>query len=202
MLWSQPTLILLILPQLCFSRYVPTGKSNRPRQKNHSHDPSSKAPGRKTLESKPSQVYGDDTSEYWRVQYALRTVDFGDEPWQRERARVQQDFANTLREELKNLFPDKGEFEISSLQRLYRVALYSIKDDAPPKDLEWAQRWRKWWRTIKAPYTFDTRSAPEEFLAYTMDRKSGAISETPDIFDFEELFNDEYLQFLECHVLC
>lgn len=181
MLWSHLSLTFLLL-QVCFSRNIP--KVHSPREKYK-------------IPPKPSHVYGDGSDDYWRVRFASETLDVGDEPWQRQRAKEQQNFSNILREELRILFPDKGEIEISTLHRLYRIALHAIKDDAPAEDVEWAQRWRKWWRTIRSPYTFDTRSAPEEFLAYTMDRRNGAIPETQEIFDFEEQMNDEYLEFLD-----
>lgn len=108
--------------------------------------------------------------------------------------KIQED-ADEIRRKLENTRPDKYEIHISAIDRLYRVALYSMKTSPPPdpEDVEWAHRWRRWWRESHALLAFDTRTAPEEFFDYTVKRQLSFIEDDASILEFEKTFNREYL---------
>lgn len=105
--------------------------------------------------------------------------------------------ANDARRITKNMYPDKGERGISALDRMYRIAVFAIKERAPPEDLAFAQKWLDWWKNIRDPFYYDTRSAPDRFFAYVVERQLNFIKETEEIASFEKMFDEEYMEFFE-----
>lgn len=99
----------------------------------------------------------------------------------------------------ENKYPDKGEAGITALERLYRIALYAIKDPPAFEDYCFSQKWDKWWRAIQRPPAFDGRTVADRFYAYATERQAGIIPETDEIARFEKQLNADYMEYLHLH---
>lgn len=113
---------------------------------------------------------------------------------QMEHAIELQQHAEESRRITEDTFPNRFDHEILALERLHRVALYSIKLTPFPTDICFAFKWQKWWETIHPPSAYDTRLVEERFYAYIAERQLGFIHETSDIARFEERLSEDYME--------
>lgn len=109
-------------------------------------------------------------------------------------ARILKQEAEKGKAAAAKLYPDLDAPNLPPLERLDRLSVLAVKPNATVEQLEWAEIWRRWWRTMHTPIPYDTRTAAEELLEYTAKRQYGAIKDSPEIIQFEEKFSREYQQ--------
>lgn len=108
-------------------------------------------------------------------------------------ARHLKEVAEKRKEDFARECPNVDQENITPRERLYRLSICAIRDNASERHLEWAEIWRRWWRRTNLPIPHDTRTAAEELLEYTIKRRQSIIDETPEIKSFELKFDEEYL---------
>lgn len=114
---------------------------------------------------------------------------------QEEHSQELQRHANEARRIVEAKYFNKNEPGIPALERLFRVALYSIKRYSSPEDICFAKRWQDWWEADHPRLPYDTRKAEDRFYAYAVERQLGFIPETEEITRFEDDLSKEYVAF-------
>lgn len=100
-----------------------------------------------------------------------------------------QNEADKARMETKDQYPDYRERGITPFERIYRLAIVAIKDDASSLENMLTVDWYNTWKLHLMRIDGDTRSSADLLYAYTQDRRTGKIKGTKFIREFEAQFS-------------
>lgn len=72
------------------------------------------------------------------------------------------------------------------LDKLYALALLSVKCQDNLRGVTAAKRWARWWESFGDPNPFDVRQDEDKFLTYAVQRSTDLIPGTPELIGFEQ----------------
>lgn len=133
-----------------------------------------------------TQVYGDDQNEQLNLSpkslaYLLETYN------------QQFEAADAARRILAPFTPNKTEIGLSDLERLYRIAIYALKEGADDEDLKVSHDFAEWWAVEGSVERFNLRNDADNFYAYVVERNLGYIKDTAALVDWEKKTAQEYM---------
>lgn len=106
----------------------------------------------------------------------------------------QLEAAKEARRILRLFEPNKTEWGLNDLERLYRIAVHALKEPAKAEDLDVAHAWLRWWASGGHTHAFDLGNDADNFYRYVIERKLGFIKETIELVDWESKTSQDYME--------